>query len=313
MPSLSITSDEKSRLSRSARREAPAAIPVRCVALAARDLPTRPHTGPTSPPPSTLLPCPPPPIRSRKTPRVASSQAQNHAPSAAPAAPAQATPVPITQAHRDHRLCFKPGALAPSMRHTHRVNPDLLQNRERRLAVSRHSLRRRRMRRGVLTASVVSSIRLSQPGRSTLPVCNSPPQALSGSNTSRQRAQHDGAQRQSSKGHSKQTQFRLSYRQRGNPNQCRSYPRSLHAPTAAGSQFTSCCLAMAFSMDQNPHHIGVAHSGRANDGMDNRRHHECDGILRMTEDSHSLNDCSHWLSVMATIMNHGHNGTKAGR
>jgi hypothetical protein len=31
-------------------REAPAAIPVRCVALAARDLPTRPHPGPTSPP-----------------------------------------------------------------------------------------------------------------------------------------------------------------------------------------------------------------------------------------------------------------------
>jgi hypothetical protein len=57
---------------------------------------------------------------------------------------------------------------------------------------------------------------------------------------SRHRAQHDGAQRQSSnpvaQGHSKQTQFRLSYSQRGNPNQCLSYPTTLHPPTAAGGQ-----------------------------------------------------------------------------
>jgi hypothetical protein len=58
---------------------------------------------------------------------------------------------------------------------------------------------------------------------------------------SRHRAQHDGAQRQSSnpvaQGHSKQTLFRLSYSQRGNPNQCRSYPTTLHPPTAA----LQCC------------------------------------------------------------------------
>ncbi len=76
MPSLSITSDEKSRLSRYARKDAPAVIPVRRVALAARELPTRPHTGPTSPPLSVFLPCPPPPARPRGTPCVASSQAQ---------------------------------------------------------------------------------------------------------------------------------------------------------------------------------------------------------------------------------------------
>ena len=51
-PSIWITSDANSRLSRYARKEAPAAIPFRRVGLAARDLPTRPRTGPTSAPPS---------------------------------------------------------------------------------------------------------------------------------------------------------------------------------------------------------------------------------------------------------------------
>ena len=60
-----------------------------------------------------------------------------------------------------HVLCSIPGALAPSMRHTHRVNAC-----------------RRLVCRVVLTASVVSSIRRRTPGSST---SSSPQQALSSS------------------------------------------------------------------------------------------------------------------------------------
>jgi len=57
-----------------------------------------------------------------------------------------------------HGLCFMPGALAPSMRHTHRVNAC-----------------RRLVCRVVLTASMVSSIRRRTPGRSTSSCLQQPP------------------------------------------------------------------------------------------------------------------------------------------
>ena len=58
-----------------------------------------------------------------------------------------------------HGLCFMPGAHAPSMRHTHRVN----------------ACRRLVCRVSRFAASVVSSIRLRKPGSSTLPPLLSPP------------------------------------------------------------------------------------------------------------------------------------------
>ena len=48
------------------RKEAPAAILSRRVGLAARDLPTHPHTGPTSPPLCALIAMPTPPTRPRQ-------------------------------------------------------------------------------------------------------------------------------------------------------------------------------------------------------------------------------------------------------
>jgi hypothetical protein len=60
-----------------------------------------------------------------------------------------------------HGLCFMPGALAPSMRHTHRVNAC-----------------RRLVCRVVLTASVGSSIWLRKPGSSTCSCLQQAPNSL---------------------------------------------------------------------------------------------------------------------------------------